>query len=100
MTLKLGIPLTLGIPRLACDRPLARIQFWHMSNTFTVRLPEQLAQWLRDVARRRGVSKSQIIKDNLEKARQEAPDKPFMKLAGSIEGLPRNSSQRKGYSRS
>jgi predicted DNA-binding protein len=71
-----------------------------MGNTFTVRLPPELAQWLRNLARRRGVPQSQIIKDNLEKARQEAPDKPFMKLAGSISGLPRDLSRRKGYSRS
>jgi Arc/MetJ-type ribon-helix-helix transcriptional regulator len=70
-----------------------------MSNTVTVRLPENLARWLRDLARRRGVSQSEIIKDNLEKARQATPDKPFMKLAGSIENLPRDLSRRKGYSR-
>jgi len=71
-----------------------------MSNTFTIRLPADLAQWLRNLAKRRGVSQSQIIKDNLEKARQAEPDKPFMKLAGSIKGLPRDLSSRKGYSRS
>ena len=71
-----------------------------MGNTFTVRLPAELAQWLRNLARRRGVPQSQIIKDNLENARQATPDKPFMKLAGSIQGLPRDLSRRKGYSRS
>ena len=70
-----------------------------MSNTVTVRLPDALARWLRDLAKRRGVSQSQIIKDNLEKARHEMPDKPFMKLAGSLKGLPKDLSQRKGYSR-
>lgn len=71
-----------------------------MSSTVTVRLPDTLARWLRDAARRRGVSQSQIIKDNLEKARQASPDKPFMKLAGSLKGLPRDLSSRKGFSRS
>jgi len=71
-----------------------------MSNTITVRLPEALARWLRDMAKRRGVSQSQIIKDNLEKAREAAPDKPFMSLAGSMKGLPRDLSRRKGFSRS
>ena len=71
-----------------------------MSNTVTVRLPESLAKWLRDISRRRGVPQSQIIKDNLEKARDAEPDKAFMRLAGSIKGLPRDLSQRKGYSRS
>jgi len=40
-----------------------------MGNKFTLRLPAELAQWLRNLARRRGVPQSQIIKDNLEKAR-------------------------------
>ena len=70
-----------------------------MSNTFTIRLPAELARWLRDLAKRRGVSQSQIIKDNLEKAREAEPDKSFMKLAGIIEG-PRDLSQRKGFDRS
>jgi len=52
------------------------------------------------VAKKRGVSQSQIIKDNLEKARKASPEKAFMELAGSIKGLPRDLSQRKGYSRS
>ncbi len=71
-----------------------------MSITVTVRLPEALARWLRNLARRRGVSQSQIIKDSLEKAREAAPDKPFMSLAGSIKGLPKDLSRRKGFSRS
>src|SRR5260370_11529013 len=64
-----------------------RIRFCHMSHTVTVRLPEDLANWLQDVARRRGLSRSQIIKDQLEKARRGAPDRPFMKLAGRISAL-------------
>jgi predicted transcriptional regulator len=71
-----------------------------MSHTVTVRLPEDLANWLQDIARARGLSQSQIIKDQLEKARQAAPVRPFMKSAGSIRDLPRDLSQRKGYSRS
>ncbi len=71
-----------------------------MSHTVTVRLSEDLANWLREIARTRGLSQSQIIKDQLEKARQGAPDRSFMKSAGSIRDLPRDLSQRKGYSRS
>ena len=46
-----------------------------------------------------GVSRDYWVQ-RVEQARQAAPDKPFMKLAGSIEGLPRDLSHRKGYSRS
>jgi len=70
-----------------------------MSHTVTVRLPEDLGNWLQDIARAQGISQSQIIKDQLEKARQAASVRPFMKLAGSVRGLPRDLSQRKGYSR-
>jgi predicted DNA-binding protein len=70
-----------------------------MSNTVTVRLSKELASWLRSAARRRGVPQSRIIRDHLEKARAEAPDQAFMRLAGSVDG-PRNLSQRKGFRRS
>jgi hypothetical protein len=71
-----------------------------MSHTITVRLPEDLADWLQSTAQQRGVSASRIIKDQLEMARKNAPSRPFMKLAGSIKGLPRDLSRRKGYHRS
>jgi hypothetical protein len=75
-----------------------RIHFWHMSNTVTVRLPEDLADWLRENARSRGLSQSQVIKDQLEKARNGAPGQAFMSLAGAIDG-PKDLSQRKGFKR-
>jgi uncharacterized protein len=65
-----------------------------MSNTVTVRLPEDLADWLRENARRRGISQSQIIKDHLEKARNGEPSRAFMSLAGTIDG-PKDLSHRK-----
>lgn len=71
-----------------------------MSNTITVRLPQDLADWLRSVARRRGVSQSQVVKDQLEKARGSQPERSFMRVAGAIRDLRSDLSQRKGYSRS
>ena len=70
-----------------------------MSNAFTIRLPADLAQWLRDLAKRRGVSESQIMKENLEEAREADPDKSFVELAGIVAG-PRDLSQQKGFGRS
>jgi hypothetical protein len=75
-----------------------RIHFCHMSSTVTVRLPEDLAAWLRENARRRGLSQSQIIKDHLEKARNGAPSRAFMSLAGTIDGA-KDLSQRRGFKR-
>ncbi|MBI2682677.1 MAG: hypothetical protein HYX26_05585 [Acidobacteriales bacterium] len=64
----------------------------------TVRLPEDLARWLRDHARRMGLPAGRIIRDELERARSGThPEKRFLRLAGVIEGPP-DLSQRKGFS--
>ena len=68
-----------------------------MSNTITVRLPEDLAEWLNDAARRTGVPKGRIIREQLEKARI-SPKRPFLRLAGAVAG-PADLSSRKGFSR-
>jgi hypothetical protein len=68
-----------------------------MSNTITVRLPDDLAKWLEDAAQKTGLPKGRIIREELEKARHSA-HRPFLRLAGAIEG-PSNLSMRKGFSR-
>jgi hypothetical protein len=68
-----------------------------MDNTFTVRLPEELAQWLEQTSRRAGISKGQIIRNELEKAR-DSEGQPFLRLAGAVEG-PRSLSLRKGFAK-
>lgn len=66
-----------------------------MSSTFTVRLPEDLAQKLEEKARRTGRSRGALVKEALEKEFSPA-DQPFLDLAGSIDGPP-DLSQRKGF---
>jgi hypothetical protein len=68
-----------------------------MSNTITVRLPPDLAEWLDETARKTGVPKGRVVRDELEKARK-SESQPFMRLAGVIAG-PSNLSARKGFSR-
>jgi hypothetical protein len=68
-----------------------------MGNTLTIRLPEDLAQWLNEAARRSGVSRGRLIRMELERARNSSKQ-PFMRLAGAIEG-PADLSSRKGFSR-
>ena len=68
-----------------------------MSNTITVRLPDDLANWLENTARESRMPRGRIIREQLEKARQ-ASEPAFMKLAGSVSG-PRDLSTRKGFSR-
>jgi hypothetical protein len=69
-----------------------------MGHTLTVRLDRALAAWLEEQSRNTGVSQGKIVRDQLEKARSAAPDRPFMRLAGAASG-PRNLSRRKGFSR-
>lgn len=73
------------------------LQFAQMSNTITVRLPEDLAEWLDHTARKTGQPKGRIIRQELEKARKSA-NRPFLRLAGSISG-PSDLSVRKGFTR-
>lgn len=68
-----------------------------MGNTITVRLPEELAEWLSETARKTRVPRGRIIREQLEKARREQ-EHPFMRLAGRISGPP-DLSKRKGFSR-
>ena len=67
-----------------------------MRNAITVRLPEDLAEWLETMAARTGVSQGRIIREQLEKAR-ETGERPFMRLAGRVAG-PSDLSSRKGFS--
>jgi predicted transcriptional regulator len=71
-----------------------------MSRTLTIRLTDELVQWLQRTARRTGIPAGRIVREQLERAKSEsiAEDKPFMRLAGIVDG-PKNLSRRKGFSR-
>ena len=69
-----------------------------MSNTITIRLPKDLADWLRDQSTKTGVPQGRLVRDQLEKLRARRPGRRFMRLAGSVSG-PRDLSTRKGFSR-
>ena len=68
-----------------------------MSNTITVRLPEDLAQWLNQTARKTGVPKGRIVREELERAKNSG-EPGFLRWAGAVDG-PAGLSQRKGFSR-
>lgn len=69
-----------------------------MSTTLSIRLTDDLARWIEEQARATGLSRGRLVKEALERAKQ-AEARPFMKLAGSLEGPP-GLSERKGFSRS
>jgi hypothetical protein len=67
-----------------------------MSNTFTVRLTPELAEWLKENSLRTGLPAGRIIRNQLERARTETGTQRFLRHAGKISG-PRNLSSRKGF---
>lgn len=69
-----------------------------MNDTVTIRLPAELAVWLKEKAAITGRTKAKIVREQLEKARLDRSEQPWMKLAGTSKG-PRDLSMRKGYSR-
>lgn len=77
--------------------PAHVLQFVQMGNTISIRLPDDLAEWLNHTSRRTGVPKGRIIRQELEKARDSAKS-PFLRLAGAVAGPP-DLSTRKGFSR-
>ena len=68
-----------------------------MSNTITVRLSDDLAEWLEATAAKTGVSQGSIIREQLEKARAHE-SQTFLRLAGKVSG-PASLSTRKGFAR-
>ena len=69
-----------------------------MSNTITIRLPEELDQWLEEESRKTGLPKSRIVRQHLEVSRTRKARQPFLDLAGSIEGKP-GLSRKRGFQR-
>jgi hypothetical protein len=69
-----------------------------MSHTITVRLSEELADWVARLASETGVPQGQLVREQLEKARASGAGQPFLRLAGCVKGRPRDLSARKGFS--
>jgi Ribbon-helix-helix protein, copG family len=71
-----------------------------MSNTLTIRLPDEMIAWLKETSRATGIPVGRLIRDQLEtaKERQEQGKQRFMRHAGTIKGGPPDLSSRKGFS--
>lgn len=69
-----------------------------MGRTITVRLTEELAEWLENASSRTSLPQGKIIRDALEKGRAEAVTRPYLRFAGIKRGA-RDLSQRKGFSK-
>jgi predicted DNA binding CopG/RHH family protein len=75
------------------------LQYVHMSNTLTVRLPEELLERLREKSRHTGLPMGRVVRESLEAALQPDKNQVWRKYAGIIKGGPPDLSSRKGYSR-
>jgi predicted transcriptional regulator len=69
-----------------------------MSHTITIRLTDEEAAWLAEAARKTGQPAGRIIRQQLQKAKAESGQQPFLRHAGKISG-DANLSSRKGFSR-
>jgi predicted DNA-binding protein len=69
-----------------------------MSNTFTIRLPEDLKKRLREKSRRTGLPVGAIVRESLERT-LDVESNPLLEYAGIIKGGPPDISSRKGFSR-
>lgn len=69
-----------------------------MSNTITIRLPEELYQWLEEESRTTGLPKGRIVREQIELSKLRKARQPFLDLAGSIEG-ERGLSRQRGFQR-
>ena len=74
-----------------------------MSNTLSIRLPEEILKQLRERARRTGLPMGQLVRQSLETTLAKDPpadsNQAWRKYVGIIKGGPRDVSTRKGFSR-
>jgi predicted DNA-binding protein len=68
-----------------------------MGKTITIRLSKAQEDWLERTAKVAGRPRGQIVREQIEKARQAKESRSFMRLAGAVSGAP-DLSRRKGFS--
>jgi hypothetical protein len=64
----------------------------------SIRIDDDLDRWIADTARKLGISKGKVVRDQLATAREARGERPFMRLAGAVSGAP-GLSARKGFSK-
>jgi predicted DNA-binding protein len=55
-----------------------------MSRTITIRLTEELADWLKERSRKTGIPMAGIVREQLESARLNSGKQRFMKHIGAL----------------
>jgi hypothetical protein len=75
------------------------LQLFIMSNTLTIRLPEDILERLKETSQRTGIPVGRLVRQSLETTLSKKGSGPLLKFAGLIKGGPRTLSSRKGFSR-
>jgi len=70
-----------------------------MGHTLTIRLTQELLNWLKETSRRTGIPVGRIVRDQLENARTNGGKQRFLRHLGAISGGDPLASSRKGFSR-
>ena len=70
-----------------------------MSNTLTIRLPEELLKRLREKSRRTGLPLGRMVRQSLEATLEPDRNHAWRKYTGILKDSPPDLSSRKGYSR-
>ena len=83
----------------SCDDLSLGVHTCRMRRSISIRLSKDLAAWLKIAAAESGVSQSELVRDQLEKARFNRGAQDFMRLAGAVRG-PKHLSRRRGFARS
>ncbi len=69
-----------------------------MSHTLTIRLTDELLNWLKETSRATGIPMGKLIRDQLESAKSRSGKQKFLRHLGAIKG-PADLSTRKGFSK-
>ena len=71
-----------------------------MSHTLTIRLTDELLEWLKETSRKTGIPMGRLIRQQLEEAKANGGKQRFLRHAGVFRGGPPDLSSRKGFSHS
>lgn len=69
-----------------------------MSHTLTIRLTNELLDWLKETSRATGIPMGKLVRDQLESAKASSGKQKFLRHLGAIKGSP-DLSTRKGFSK-
>jgi hypothetical protein len=70
-----------------------------MSNTLTIRLSQELLDWLKETSRETGIPVGRLDRQHIENAKKTHKRQRFLRHLGAISGASADVSSRKGFSR-